>query len=87
MDAERFKEAFQTTNVVPVNGFAEDEDVQGAQSVLTLTYTFNNGEEPYTVEYLDYSINNCALRKNGSVSVTVSKEALAGALELWRALR
>ena len=87
VDAERFKEAFQTTNVVPVNGFAEDEDVQGAQSVLTLTYTFNNGEEPYTVEYLDYSINNCALRKNGSVSVTVSKEALAGALELWRALR
>lgn len=55
--------------------------------MLTLTYTFNNGEDPYTVEYLDYSINNCALRKNGSVSVTVSKEALEEALNLWRALR
>ena len=87
VDAERFKEAFQATNVVPVNGLAAEDEVQGAQPVLTLTYTFHNGEEPYTVEYLDYSINNCALRKNGSVSVTVSKEALEGALELWRALR
>ncbi len=87
VDAERFKEAFQATNVVPVNGLVSESEVQNAQAVLTLTYTFNNGEDPYTVEYLDYSINNCALRKNGSVSVTVSKEALEEALNLWRALR
>ena len=87
IDGEDFKNAFQATNIVPVNGLVTANDVENAQAALTLTYIFQNGEEPYTVEYLDSSINNYALRKNGSVSVSVSKEAMAEALELWRAFR
>lgn len=85
IDAERYKRAFQATNVVPINGIVSWEDAADAPAVLTLIYTFGNGEEAYVVEYLDSSINNYVLRKNGSVSVSVSKEAMQEALELWRA--
>lgn len=88
VDAEGFKNAFQNTNIVPINGFAEAKAAaEPSAAVLVLTYTFNNGEEPYTVMYLDESINNYALSKNGEVSVTVSKEAMAPALEMWRAYK
>lgn len=86
VDAEAFKAAFQAINVVPVNGFTSAEEVAEAPAVLTLTYTFSGEEEPYTVTYLDSSINNYALRKNDSVSVTVSKEACADMLAQLRAL-
>ena len=86
IDADAFKDAFQNTNIVPINGFAA---AQGAAEppavVLEMVYTFNNGEEPYTVQYLDDSINNYALSKNGEVTVTVSKDAMAPALEMWKA--
>lgn len=86
VDAEAFKAAFQAINVVPVNGFTSAEEVAEAPAVLTLTYVFSGEEEPYTVTYLDSSINNYALRKNDSVSVTVSKEACADMLAQLRAL-
>ena len=86
VDAEAFKAAFQAVNVVPVNGFTSAEEVAEAPAVLTLTYVFSGEEEPYTVTYLDSSINNYALRKNDSVSVTVSKEACADMLAQLRAL-
>ncbi len=86
VDAAAFKEAFQAVNIIPINGFAAEADAEGAQAALRLTYAFNNGEEPYTVSYLDHSINNYALSKNGSVSVTVSKEDCAAMMALWRAL-
>lgn len=86
VDAAAFKAAFQAINVVPVNGFTSAEEVAEAPAVLTLTYVFSGEEEPYTVTYLDSSINNYALRKNDSVSVTVSKEACADMLAQLRAL-
>ena len=86
VDAEAFKAAFQAVNVVPVNGFTSAEEVAEAPAVLTLTYVFSGEEEPYTVTYLDSSINNYALRKNDSVSVTVSKDACADMLAQLRAL-
>lgn len=86
VDAEGFKNAFQNTNIVPINGFAS---AQGAAeppaAVLQLTYTFNNGEAPYTVLYLDDSINNYSLSKNGEVTVTVAKDAMDPVIDLWRA--
>lgn len=85
IDAQQFKDAFQATNTVVVNDFVSGADVEGAQPSLTLTYLFSSGQE-YVVKYLDYSINNLALDKNGSVSVAVSKEACADALDQWRAL-
>ncbi|MGI5883709.1 MAG: DUF4340 domain-containing protein [Candidatus Spyradocola sp.] len=86
VDAEAFKAAFQAINVVPVNGFASADDVREAAAALTLTYTFTGEEDPYTVAYLDFSINNYALSKNGSVSVTVSKDDCADMLAQLRAL-
>ena len=86
VDAEGFKNAFQNTNIVPINGFAS---AQGAAeppaAVLQLTYTFNNGEAPYIVLYLDDSINNYSLSKNGEVTVTVAKDTMAPVIDLWRA--
>jgi len=86
VDAEGFKNAFQNTNIVPINGFADAQgDAEPPAAVLELTYTFNNGEEPYHVAYLDSSINNYSLSKNGEVTVTVSKETMEPVLELWKA--
>ena len=86
IDDEAFKAAFQAVNTVPVNGFAVGQDVQDAPVALTLVYAFNNGEAEYAVRYCDTSINNYTLDKNGSVSVTVSKDACADMLAAWRAL-
>lgn len=83
VEAEGFKNAFQNLNIVPVNGFGGVTDI--AAPALELTYTFNNGEEPYHVVYLDDSINNYTLSKNGEISVTVSKDDMAPVLEMWRA--
>ena len=85
VDAAAFKDAFQQVNVVPVNGFAEEADVAEAAAALTLRYAFSDGTE-MTVEYLDFSINNYALRKDGSVCVTVSKDDCAAMLQALRDL-
>lgn len=85
MDAEAFKTAFQAMNIVPINGFADGKE-EGAEAALTLTYAFAGEEEPYVVRYLDASINNYTVEKNGSASVTVSKDDCAEMIALWTAL-
>ena len=59
---------------------------EGAEAALTLTYAFAGEEEPYVVRYLDASINNYTVEKNGSASVTVSKDDCAEMIALWTAL-
>ena len=85
MDAEAFKTAFQGMNIVPINGFADGKE-EGAEAALTLTYAFAGEEEPYVVRYLDASINNYTVEKNGSAAVTVSKDDCAEMIALWTAL-
>ena len=85
MDAEAFKTAFQAMNIVPINGFADGKE-EGAEAELTLTYAFAGEEEPYVVRYLDASINNYTVEKNGSAAVTVSKDDCAEMIALWTAL-
>ena len=85
MDAEAFKTAFQAMNIVPINGFADGKE-EDAEAALTLTYAFAGEEEPYVVRYLDASINNYTVEKNGSAAVTVSKDDCAEMIALWTAL-
>ena len=85
MDAEAFKMAFQAMNIVPINGFADGKE-EGVEAALTLTYAFAGEEEPYVVRYLDASINNYTVEKNGSAAVTVSKDDCAEMIALWTAL-
>ena len=43
-------------------------------------------DRPYVVRYLDASINNYTVEKNGSAAVTVSKDDCAEMIALWTAL-
>lgn len=85
MDADAFKNAYQSINTVLWADLVDEGSVQGAEAVLTLRYLFDNGEEA-VVEYLDYSVNNLALRKNGSVGVAVRKDAVAQMLAALRGI-
>lgn len=41
---------------------------------LTVTYTFNNGQEPLVVEYLPYDINNYAVHREGKTELICKKD-------------
>lgn len=72
---DAFKTAYQTIIGVTISGLVDDELVDESQTpVLTVTYTFNNGTEPITVEYLPYDINNYCVRREGSVDLICKKD-------------
>ena len=72
---DAFKTAYQTIIGVTISGLVDEELVDESQTpVLTVTYTFNNGTEPITVEYLPYDINNYCVRREGSVDLICKKD-------------
>ena len=72
---DAFKTAYQTIIGVTISGLVDEELVDESQTpVLTVTYTFNNGTDPITVEYLPYDINNYCVRREGSVDLICKKD-------------
>ena len=75
MQEDAFKTAYQSIIGVTISGLVDDELIDESQTpVLTVTYTFNNGTEPITVEYLPYDINNYCVRREGSVDLICKKD-------------
>ena len=72
---DAFKDAYQTIIGVTIEGLVEQEKVDESQEpVLSVTYTFNNGTEPLTIDYLPYDINNYCVRREGSVDLVCKKD-------------
>lgn len=72
---DAFKTAYQTIIGVTISGLVNEDLVDESQApVLSVTYTFNNGTEPITVEYLPYDINNYCVRREGSVDLICKKD-------------
>jgi len=87
LDVERFKAQYERVYTMHYDGIADAAKLPAdAPSVLTLGYAFVDGTSA-TVEYLDYDINNYALRKDGELTVLVRKDACAQMLEGWEGLK
>ena len=82
-----FKTAYQAIIGVTISNLADPSLVDETQQpVLTLTYTFNNGEAPQTVEYLPYDINNYCVRRDGKISLICKREAVDDIMVKLKAL-
>ena len=82
-----FKTVYQAVIGVTISNLADQSLVDETQQpVLTLNYTFGNGEEPLTVEYLPYDINNYCVRRDGKISLICRREAVDDILVKLKAL-
>ncbi|MDR3086032.1 MAG: DUF4340 domain-containing protein [Christensenellaceae bacterium] len=87
IDLAAFREAFQEINLIPWAGLAEgDYGVPEAPKLLTLRYAFTNSDETLEVDYIDLSVNNLAVAKNGSCGLFIRKDDAGKMLAAWKAL-
>lgn len=82
VDENAFQEAFLSICSIQRSNIIYSKELPtAASSVLTLEYGFTDGSKG-TVEYLDASVNDFYLRKNGSLGVSVRKDDCAEMLSL-----
>lgn len=82
-----FKTAYQSIISVTISNQADQSLVDETQQpALSVTYTFNNGEEPLRVEYLPYDINNYCVRKEGKVSLICKRDTVDDIMVKLKAL-
>ncbi len=86
VDEAAFKEMFLAICDVKRSNIVYDQTLPAdTKAALVLEYGFTDGSSG-TVEYLDASINDYYLRKNGSLGVSVRKDDCAEMLSKLRAL-
>ncbi|MDR2513653.1 MAG: DUF4340 domain-containing protein [Christensenellaceae bacterium] len=87
VELKAFKAAFQEINLIPWAGLVEGDFLAPEGSpALTLRYAFTNSDEPLEVSYIDVSVNNYAVAKNGGCGLFIRKDAAAAMLAAWAAL-
>lgn len=70
-----FKTAYQAIIGVTISNVADEALVDETQAtVVSVTYTLNNGQEPIQVEYLPYDINNYCVRRDGEIKLICKRE-------------
>ena len=70
-----FKAGYQSIISVTISNMADMALVDETQTpVLTVTYHFNNGQEPMEIAYLPYDINNYCVRRDGKINLICKRE-------------
>ncbi len=74
-DSDSFKKLYQEVIGVLVNGVSDDYDVQG-DAVVTVTYHLNVEPGELTVEYVDYTRDTYAVRRDGHTYFYINKSKI-----------
>lgn len=75
-DSDSFKKLYQVVIGVLVNGVTDDYDVQG-DAAVTVTYHLNVEPSELTVEYVDYTRDTYAVRRDGHTYFYINKSKIS----------